>query len=184
MEDKYRNITISGKIAVGSTTLAKKVAEVLGWRHINAGVLQREFDREHGINEHAQGALHRSDDHEREMEEMAKKILENESNVVYEAWLSGYVARSIDNVLKVLVVCSSLDIRVDRIMNREKVNLSTAKQYISKREDENLKKWKVLYGTDDFWNPANYDLVVDTYSSGPLETLGKVLDQVGYKGQI
>lgn len=180
----YKNITISGKIGVGSTTLAKRVAEILGWKYINAGALQREYDRQQGKDENLQGALRRSDDHEKEMEAQAKKVLHEESDVVYEAWLSGFVARDIPDALKVLVICSKDDVRVDRVMNRESVNLETAKQYIKTREEENIAKWKVLYGTDDFWNPKDYDLVVDTYSSGPLQTLGKVLDTLGYKGPL
>ena len=181
MNSDYKNITISGKIGVGSTTLAKKVAEILNWKYINTGALQREFDRQQGLNENLQGALKRTDEHEKAMEDQAKKVLSEESNVVYEAWLSGFVARDIPHVLKVLVICSKDDVRVDRVMNRENVNLDTAKQYIRVREGE---KWKNLYGTDDFWNPKDYDLVVDTYSSGQLETLGKVLDKLGYKGQF
>jgi cytidylate kinase len=184
MSPTYKNITISGKIGVGSTTLAKKVAEILNWKYINTGALQREYDRQQGLDENLQGAAKRSDDHERAMEAQAKKVLNEEENVVYEAWLSGFVAREIPQVLKVLVICSKDDVRVDRVMNRENVNLETAKDYIRVRENENIEKWQQLYGTDDFWNPKDYDLVVDTYSSGPLETLGKVLDAVGYKGQL
>jgi cytidylate kinase len=184
MNSQYKNVTISGKIGVGSTTLAKKVAEILNWKYINAGALQREYDRQQGKDENMQGAAQRTDDHEREMEAQAKRVLNEEEGVVYEAWLSGFVARDIPHTLKVLVVCSKDDVRVDRVMNRENVNLETAKQYIRIREGENIEKWKNLYGTDDFWNPKDYDLVVDTYSSGPLETLGKVLDTLGYKGQL
>ncbi len=184
MNAQYKNITISGKIGVGSTTLAKKLAEVLGWKHINTGALQREYDREHGRNENLQGAIDRPDEQEKAMEAQALKVLTDEAQIVYEAWLSGYVARDLKHVLKILVICSSDDIRVDRVMNRENVNLEMAKQSIKKREEENLEKWRKLYGTVDFWNPANFDLVVDTYSSGPHETLGKVLDRLGFKGEL
>ncbi|KXK11940.1 MAG: Cytidylate kinase [Microgenomates bacterium OLB23] len=163
MSTHYKNITISGKIGVGSTTLAKKVAEILGWKYINTGALQREFDRQQGNDENLQGAAKRSDEHERAMEAQAKQVLSNEEHVVYEAWLSGFVARDIPHVLKVLVVCSKDDVRIDRVMNRENVNLELAKQYIRIREGENIEKWKALYGTNDFWNPKDYDLVVDTY---------------------
>lgn len=180
----YKNITVSGKIAVGSTTLAKRLAEVLGWKYINTGALQRQYDQQNGQNENLQGALNRSDEHEKAMEAQALKVLNEEVHVVYEAWLSGYVARDLENILKVLVICSSDDIRVDRVMNRENVNLDMAKQFIRKREEENIAKWKKLYGTENFWDPAHYDLVIDTYSSGQLETLGKVLDTLGYKGEF
>ena len=32
-----RNITVSGRIASGSTTLAKNLADTLSWRHVEGG---------------------------------------------------------------------------------------------------------------------------------------------------
>lgn len=178
---KYRLITISGKVAVGTTTLTKNLVHILGWKHINFGALQREFDRQHGINENMQGAEARSDDHEKSMEEMGKKILKYEKNIVYEAWLSGFLARNYPDVLRVFLVCSHDDIRVDRVANRENISILEAKQWIKQREDENEKKWKKLYGDYDFWDKKYFNLIIDTYNSGPMETLGKVLDKIGYR---
>lgn len=178
---KYKNITVSGKIAVGTTTLAKNLQRILGWEYINTGALQRQYDRTHGIDENKRGAVARPDDHEREMEATAKKILTEKEHVIYEAWLSGFVAQNIKGVLKVLVICSDEAIRIDRVVNRDKVTIEEAKRFIKTREEENIKKWQALYGNYDFWDPKYYDLVIDTYSSGPMETLGKVLDKLGYK---
>jgi len=32
----------------------------------------------------------------------------------------------------------------------------------------------------DFWDPKYYDLIINTYSHGPLETLDLVLQALGY----
>ncbi len=178
---KYRNITVSGKIATGTTTLAKNLKQTLGWEYINTGAIQRQWDRKHDINEKERGATLRPDDHEREMEAMAKNILTGKDHVIYEAWLSGFVAREIKGVLRVLVICSDDSIRVDRVANRDNVTIEEAKHYIKTREEENITKWKKIYGDYDFWDPQYFDLVIDTFSSGPMETLGKVLDKLGYK---
>jgi cytidylate kinase len=181
MELKYRNITVSGKVAVGTTTLSKNLKQALGWKHINAGFIQREYDRIHHIHENKQGALSRPDDHEREVDAMTKKMLGDEKNLIYEAWLSGFMAQGIKQILKILVICSEDALRIDRVVNREKVSVDEAKYWIKQREEENIAKWKKLYGNHDFWHPKYYDLVIDTYSVGPMETLGKVLDKLGYK---
>lgn len=183
-EPKYRIITVSGKIAVGTSTLAKNLSKLLQWERINVGGLQREFDRQHHIHENKQGAKSRSDEHERETEEMTKKMLSEESNLIYEAWLSGFVARDIPGVLKVLLICSHEDIRIDRVMNREKISVEEAKHWVKQREEENIAKWKKLYGNFNFWDPKYYDIVIDTYSCGPMETMGKVLDQLGYHKKL
>lgn len=176
----YKNITLSGKIAVGTTTLAKNLIEILGWKYVNAGELQRQWDREHGVDTIKQGATARPDNHERSVEEMTKRILENETHYICEAWLSGFVAQGIPGVLKVLLICSDEAIRIDRVANRDNLTIEEAKRFIKTREEENIRKWQALYGNYDFWDPKHYDLVIDTYSSGPMETLGKVLDKLGF----
>jgi len=180
-KSKYRLITVSGKVAVGTTTLAKNLVHVLSWKHINFGGLQREFDRKHGINENKQGAIARSDEHEKSMEKMGEKILKKERNIIYEAWLSGFLARNYKDILRILLVCSLTDIKIDRIVNRENISVEEAKHWIKQREEENEKKWKKLYGNYDFWDPKYFNLVIDTYNSGPMETLGKVLDKLGFR---
>lgn len=181
MDFKYKNIAVSGKIAVGTTTLAKNLKKALGWKHINAGDIQREYDRKHHINENKQGALARPDDHERQIDEMTKNILMKEPHIIYEAWLAGFMARNIPHTLKILVYCSENAVRIDRIMNRNKVTLEEAKEWLKTRELENIQKWEKLYGNYDFWNSKYFDIVIDTYKSGPMQTLGTVLDILGYQ---
>ena len=181
---KYRNITVSGKIATGTSTLAKNLKEALGWEYMNTGALQRKYDRAHGVNENEHGATLRPDEHERETEAFAKKTLAEKNNIVYEAWLSGFVAREMKDVLKILVVCSADSIRIDRVANRDKVSIEEAKRYMHTREQENIAKWKALYGDYNFWDPKYYDVVIDTFSSGQMETLGKALDKLGFVSKI
>lgn len=182
--NNFRNVTISGKVATGTSTLAKNLTNSLGWKYVNVGEIQREYDRAHQIAENKQGAASRPDDHEKEIDAMTKKMLQTENNIVYEAWLAGFVTQGIDGVLKILVICTHDDVRIDRVVNRDNVTIVEAKQWIKQREEENLKKWQKLYGPYDFWDPKYYNLVIDTYSSGPMETLGKVLDKLGYKGKL
>ena len=177
----YTNITISGKIASGTTTLAKNVREILQWKYVNAGFIQREWDRQHNHNENAQGASSRPDEHEREVDAMTKKMLASEQHIIYEAWLAGFMAQGIDKVLKVLLYCSQDSIRIDRVVNRENITIDEAKHRIKQREEENIAKWKKLYGDYEFWDTKYYDLIIDTYASGPMETAGIVLDKLGYK---
>lgn len=184
MKLKYKNITISGKIAVGTSTLSHNLQHVLGWKHINAGKIQREYDRAHDINENKQGALVRPDAHENEIDAMTKTMLKTENNLIYEAWLAGFMTQGIPNILKVLLICSDDAIRIDRVANRDNLTIDEAKLFIKQREEENVKKWKKLYGNYDFWDLKYFDLVIDTYALGPMETVGKVLDKLGYKENI
>lgn len=179
---RYHSITVSGKIAVGTSTLSTHLKQVLGWKYINAGEIQRAYDRQHHIHESRQGALSRSDSHEREIEAMTKRMLLEEKHIIYEAWLAGFMAQKITGILNVLLICSEDSVRIDRVVNRENISVEEAKISIKNREHENIVKWEKLYGNYDFWNPRYYNLIIDTYKSGPMETLGKTLDTLGYKG--
>ena len=180
MAFNYSNITISGGIGVGTSTLAsnlKPFLEKAGWQFKSTGVFIREYTKENVMPV----ATLVSDDFDREIEARAKNLLENESKWVVEAWLAGWLARDMKQVLKVLVICSENVIRVDRVVNRDKVSVEEAKKNIREREEANFTKWKRIYGEYDFFDPKYYDLVVDTYSTGQNESVGKVLDKLGYK---
>lgn len=178
---KYRNITISGKIATGTSTLAKNLERILGWKRINAGDIQREFDRKRGMDENFSGSDTRTDEWERGIEAMTQEKLTNESKLIYEAWLSGFVAKNIKGVLRVLLMCDDA-LRIDRLVNRDNMSVDEAKKQIESREKGNIKKWQKLYGNHDFWDPKYYQLVINTYATGPNETLGIVLDKLGFDG--
>ncbi|EKE15364.1 MAG: hypothetical protein ACD_12C00047G0003 [uncultured bacterium] len=181
LNSKFRLITISGKIAVGTTTLTKNLINSLNWKHINIGAIQRKYDRKLKFQENIVGALSRSDDHEKEIDDITQQLLKTEKEIIYEGWLTGFFARSYNDILKVLLICSHDDIRVDRVANRDNVAVEEAKHWIKQRENENTEKWKRLYGEYNFWDPKYFNLIIDTYKTGPQETLGKVLDKIGYE---
>ncbi len=180
---KYKNIAISGKIATGTTTLfnnLKYYLQPLGWQFRSSGQIIRQITKENIFP-----AAHLAEDKiHQELERRAREIFEKKEHWVVEGWLAGFIARDLPQVLKVLLICSEESLRIDRVVNRDNVTIAEAKRLIKDREESNIKTWSRLYGTDDFWNPKYYDLVIDTYSSGPLETVGKVLDKLGYSNEL
>jgi cytidylate kinase len=71
-------------------------------------------------------------------------------------------------------------LRIDRVVNRDNLTVEDAKRHLWDREEANLTKWKRMYGVTDFWDPKHYDLIINTYSHGPKETLDLVLQALGY----
>ncbi len=179
MDFKFTNISISGGVAVGASTLSKNLKpylEPLGWNFKSTGQFIREYTKENILPL----ADLVSDDFDRQVENKAKEVLLNEKKVVMEAWLSGFVARDMKHVLKILLICSEMSIRVDRVVNRDKVNVQTAKEFIRTREEKNFSKWKRIYGDYNFFDPNFFDLIIDTYSVGQDESVKLVLDKLGY----
>lgn len=180
MKLNFENITISGGVAVGKNTLKDNLVpylEPMGWKFTSGGQLLRDFTKEY-VQPLASLA---DDDFHKQLDQRTLDLLTKEGHYVIEAWLSGFVARELDNTLRVLLICENDALRVDRVANRDNVTIQQAKEYIHQREDDNFKEWKRLYGDYNFWDPSYYHLIIDTYSSGPHETVGKVLDRLGYK---
>lgn len=177
---KYRNITISGGVSSGKNTLLdnlKPYLTPLGWKFAHGGQLLRDFAKEY-----VQPVATLVDkDFHNYIDNRTKDLLTKEGNYVIEAWLSGFMSRDLKDTLRVLLICSDDALRIDRVANRDKVSIDEAKKFIKEREDINFKEWKRIYGDYNFWDPKYYNLVIDTYSSGPMETVGKVLDKLKYK---
>lgn len=177
VNSKYRNITISGRVASGATTLSKALSDKIGWQLVNGGELYREYAKKNGIPLEKTGLS--SDNYHLELDEFIKNKLTSEKNFIIESWLAGFDAQGIDGVFKIFVVCSDDSVRIDRIVNRDQLTIEEAKAHLKTREEENLIKWERLYHTHDFWNPKLYDLIIDTYRNGPSETLDLVLQAIG-----
>lgn len=174
---RYRNITISGRVASGATTLSKALSDKIGWKLVNGGELYREYAKNNGIPLERTGLS--SDKYHLELDEFIKNKLRTQNNQIIESWLSGFDAQGIDGVFKIFIVCSDDSVRIDRIVNRDRLTIEEAKAHLKTREEENLIKWERLYHTRDFWNPKLYDLIIDTYQNGPSETLELALTAMG-----
>lgn len=188
MDLKYDNITISGGVAVGTSTLLsnlKRNIEPLGWSFFSGGEFMRDYAIKNGFFPENSKIHHKatvySDGFDNKVDFGMRERLMKEKHIVLESWLSGFMARDIKNVLRVLLICSDEALRIDRVANRDSVTVEEAKIFIKEREEENFKKWRRLYGNYNFFDPKYYQLVIDTYTTGPMETLGKVLDKLGFK---
>lgn len=184
---KYRNIAISSKPGAGRTTVfnnLRLILEPLGWKFFSGGEFSRQYAIEHGLFDkdktHHHDASIYTDRIDLKIDVEMREKLEKEDYYVIESWIAGYNMRGVPGVLKVLLICDEA-LRIDRIVNRDNLTVKDAKANIETREATNITKWKRMYKVSDFWDPKYYDLVIDTFSSGPMETLGKVLDKLGYK---
>ncbi|HYK09116.1 MAG TPA: hypothetical protein VEW42_06505 [Candidatus Eisenbacteria bacterium] len=185
-----RLISVSGRIASGSTTLAKKLAYALKWKRIEGGEIFWEAVRNKlGLNEKDTGL--RPDEEDRVFDESLKDILQTKDHMIVETKLAGFIARDLQDVFKVLVICvdengvDQTNIRIDRLVNREQMSIAEAKEEVLVREKSDVEKWQRLYAKGDsewtYWNKDYYDLVVNTYSHDPDEAVQFVLEKVGYK---
>src|SRR5579864_1479070 len=121
-----RIITVSGRIASGSTTLAKHLSQYLGWKHMEGGEIFWEAVRSKlGLQEKDTNL--RPDEEDLLFEEKQKELLANHKHLVLESKLAGFCAQGLTDVFKIGVLCEDekgvdkADIRIDRLVNREEV---------------------------------------------------------------
>src|SRR3990167_9263902 len=173
-----KNITISGRIGSGATTLAVKLSKELEWEMLDGGGLFRQLEKEQGFDINKSDS--RPDHFDLQYEEMIKKNLREKKHQIIQSHLAGFDAQGIEGVYKILVVCEDeegndkKDIRIDRLINRDKITVDEAKNEVIEREKRNLEKWRRLYTDNDpdwnYWNKDYYDLVINTYSHNKEET--------------
>jgi cytidylate kinase len=185
-----KNITISGRIAAGSTSLANKLSEVLGWEHIEGGDIFWEVVRKRMGLEPKDTKL-RPDKDDEDFDASLKKLLREKEHIVLETKLAGFNAQGIEEIYKILVICEDdkgqdqTQIRIDRLINRETQSVEQAKEEILVREKSDLEKFRRLYADNDktwvYWDKKYYDLVINTYSHNQEEALDLVLQGIGYK---
>ncbi len=184
---KYSSIAISGRPGAGRSTLLKNLIPIvkpLGWEIFSGGDWARQFAIKSGSHDANDPKHHKATDYGDDVDfqidqALRKKISDPAVHMAVESWIAGWNARELKHVLKVLLMCDDA-LRIDRVVNRDNITVDDAKKHLFTREDANVGKWKRLYGTDDFWDPKYYDLVINTYSHGPTETLDLVLQALGY----
>lgn len=162
-----RAITISGPPGVGTTTIAKMLAERLGMKYANAGIIFRSLAKEYGMS------LLEFQDYAREHPEIDEEIdkrsieLMKEGGYVIEGRLAGHMAvkAGLKGVLKVYLK-ASIDIRALRVAKREGISPEEAYKHITTRAKKEKERYLEIYGVD-IEDISIYDIVIDTSYIAP-----------------
>ena len=182
-----RIITVSGRIASGSTTLAEHLAKKLNWRHLEGGEIFWEAVRKKmGLAEKDTNL--RPDEEDKLFDARLREILKEEKHIVLETKLAAFNAQSIDGVFKILVLCERAgvdqpQIRIDRLVNRDNISVEEAKEEVLHREMSDIEKWRRLYANNDpnwvYWEKKYYDLAINTYDKNSEQTFQSALAALG-----
>ena len=185
----FRNITVSGRIGSGATTLATRLAEKLGWDVLDGGKLFRKINAQLGMTITASNS--RPDHFDLEYEERIKKMLNEEAHQIIQSHLAGFDAQGIEKVFKILVICEDeegndkADVRIDRLINRDGVSVEEAKKEVREREHQHLTKFRRLYANNDknwvYWDKKYYDLVINSFDHNKEESLKIALEKLKAK---
>lgn len=174
---QFRAITISGEVGSGKSSLSAKLIELLpDWSYVNTGQRFRDFCNSKGMS--IQQVSYIEDNTHMEFDQLQTKLLTDETNVVVEGRLSGWLARDLRDVFKVYCY-APLEIRIERYMKRHVVSLEEAAKDVEYRDTRDKLKFDKIYGVEDYRESRYYSLVLDTSSALPLELAKSVVEKAG-----
>jgi len=162
-------ISFNGVAGSGKSTIAKKLADKLGWSRYYIGGLRREKAKEKGLTLAEYNKLGETDSKtDVEVDEYQKELGKKEDNFVIEGRTSWYF---IPHSLKIYLDVEPKE-GAKRVFNElqkkdsrnEDTGLETKKDVLKSHENRkksDIKRYKKYYNID-VYNPNNYDLVVDT----------------------
>jgi CMP/dCMP kinase len=151
-------LTISGSSGSGKTTVASGLSHRLGFIHISAGEVFRELARERALSLEQLSKLAEKDPEIDQMVDTRQaKLAQSYENVIVDGRVSGCILKGDIAVwLK-----APLEVRADRIAQRESKERATALRETRTRDSSEAARYLAYYNI----NTANldiYDLVIDT----------------------
>lgn len=171
----FNKITISGKICTGKTSLLKSLQKELSWPIFMTGKLFRDYVKENNLN--LDQVWEQNEVLTKEIDFKVRDLLHQDGHLIVDGWMSGLMASKLPDVLKVLLTCDD-KIRYQRFANREGISFDEAKKRVEERQSNWLSKLEKIYNRNDFLDPKNYDLIIDTTDATSQDILKKVLEKI------
>lgn len=138
-------ITISGPPGSGTTTVARKLSEKLGFPMISAGEVFRKLAREHGMSlEEFSRFAENNPEIDNLVDQRQKDEAVGYDNAVVEGRLSGWMVPA---ELKVWIYADE-EVRYQRIARREKKPVEIVRQETRLREEIEKRRYMKIYGID------------------------------------
>jgi len=156
-------ITIGGEGGSGKSTVAKLLAQKLGFKHFSQGDMFRQMAKDRNISFEQLGELRSKDKSiDQELDIRQQDLGHKEDNFVIDGRLSFHF---IPFSLKIFLR-ADLETRAKRVMEMDRPeehfeDTESAKEHIAEREEANRLNYLKVYGID-VANRDNYDAYIDT----------------------
>ncbi|MGI0148899.1 MAG: (d)CMP kinase [Thermoplasmata archaeon] len=175
-------VVIGGPPGSGKTTVAERWAAARGYVLVSAGTKFRAMARERGRTLEELGrAAEKDPSIDRALDAAVLKEIRAKQaagvDVVVDGRIQAYLlSRQRIPCLKVLID-APLEMRAQRIAQREKTKVADAKREILAREASERVRYKAIYGID-LQDTSVFDLVIDSRDKTPDETVSLIATRV------
>jgi len=162
-------ITVSGPAGSGKSTLAAALASELGYEHVSGGDIFRSLAAERGLTPLELNRLAEDDDQiDRDLDRRLRTTARESDELVLESRLAGWMAGEYADFK--LWLDAPLDVRVDRIAERERKPAADAREETTARAESEALRYAEYYGID-IADHSIYDLVINTARWSPAGVL-------------
>lgn len=187
----YLIYTIGGKPVTGKSTLAKTLAQQLGYDRIYVGGILREWSRqpEHNPKNFPFDEWYRSLHNDSTLDNKADRTVGEAARIRNDLVLEGRVAFHFVPPTKRAITCNvyltcDQHVAAERIFDLQRNTArpeeiqyrcpNHAYKVLTQRFNDEVTGYKALYGID-ISNESHYDLIIDTTTLGKTDVLSRVL---------
>jgi predicted cytidylate kinase len=175
-------ITIGGSVGAGKTTLANKLAPLLGYEQLYVGGLFREIAAERGMTlEDFYIALKNDPSLERSVDDRQKKLMREKNDLIVQGRMAWYFAKeSSFPVFNIFLAVEPSTGVLRTAQRRENVGRTIPEltRANALRERTERERYKALYGVENFLDHGHYDFILDTTHMGEDEVVKKLLAKI------
>jgi predicted cytidylate kinase len=168
-------IAISGLTGVGKTTVAEIVAEKLNVAHITFSMKFMAEKMNISLIE-LQDLAKKDHNIDKKFDEIQLKEMERVKDFVISTWLGPWLAKP---ELSVWLKTDNL-IRFERISKRENMSLQKAKEYVLRKDEQNMDRYMTIYNID-IAEHSMFDLELDTTELTPEQVADIIIKEYNKK---
>lgn len=168
-------IAISGLTGVGKTTVAEIVAEKLNVAHITFSMKFMAEKMKISLIE-LQDLAKKDHNIDKKFDEIQLKEMERVKDFVISTWLGPWLAKP---ELSVWLKTDNL-IRFERISKRENMSLQKAKEYVLRKDEQNMDRYMTIYNID-ITDHSMFDLELDTTELTPEQVADIIIKEYNKK---